>query len=192
MICCLIYVIVLSDLNLLLLLLLLKLPLLRPLLLLPMMIELVVVGIERILLLLLLLSSQSGMVIKSPTDDNLAAGGPFEGASVAVPWGCCYPDGSGTTSSSSSFLSRTQSAEFSSVADDDGLMAVTEMNLFNRLVCRGSCSNVCVRFASMKCWLGKPNGVVSPTLFFIRWFSSFRRKLNLRVFLTTSPLFYFD
>lgn len=91
MISCLIYVIVLSDLNLLLLLLLLKLPLLRPLLLLPMMIELVVVGIERILLLLLLLPSQSGMVIKSPTDDNLAAGGPFEGASVAVPWGALLP-----------------------------------------------------------------------------------------------------
>lgn len=52
MISCLIYVIVLSDLNLLLLLLLLlKLPLLRPLLLLPMMIELAAVGIERILLL---------------------------------------------------------------------------------------------------------------------------------------------
>lgn len=182
MISCLIYVIVLSDLNLLLLLLLLKLPLLRPLLLLPMMIELVVVGIERILLLLLLLPSQSGMVIKSPTDDNLAAGGPFEGASVAVPWGRCYPDGSGTaSSSSSSFLSRTQSAEFSSVADDDGL-AVTEMNLFNRLVCRGSCSNV--RFAWMKCWLGKPNrGCVTHThhTLFYSVVSFFSPKTKLRV-----------
>lgn len=91
------------------------------------------------------------MVIKSPTDDSLAAGGPFEGASVAVSLG--YPD---TVPEHyffflSSFLSRnTESAELSSVADtdddddDDGPMAVTEMNLFNRLVCRGSCS-VCVR-----------------------------------------------
>lgn len=89
MISCLIYVIVLSGLNLLLLLLLLKLPLLRPLLLLPVMIELAAVGIERILtsIVIALFSGQSGMVIKSPTDDSLAAGGPFEGASVAVSLG---------------------------------------------------------------------------------------------------------
>lgn len=92
------------------------------------------------------------MVIKSPTDDSLAAGGPFEGASVTVSLG--YPDSvpEHYFFFLSSFLSRnTESAEFSSVADaddDDGLMAVTEMNLFNRLVCRGSCS-VCVRLVRL-------------------------------------------
>lgn len=141
------------------------------------------------------------MVIKSPTDDSLAAGGPFEGASVAVSLG--YPDSVPELLLLlpfflSSFLSRnTESAEFSTVSDDDddddGLMAVTEMNLFNRLVCRGSCSNVCVWFAWMKCWLGKSNGgCVTHThhTLFIRWFP-FHQKLNLRV-LTTSLLFYFD
>lgn len=86
------------------------------------------------------------MVIKSPTDDSLAAGGPFEGASVAVSLG--YPDSVPELLLLPSFLFwNSKSAEFCSV-DDDSLMAVTEMNLFNRLVCRGSCS-VCVRLVRL-------------------------------------------
>lgn len=127
------------------------------------------------------------MVIKSPTDDSLAAGGPFEGASVAVSLG--YPDSVPEPTFLPFFLSRnTESVEFSSVADADddddvGLMAVTEMNLFNRLVCRGSCS-VCVRLVRLdEVLVGEAQrGLCHPHSphYFIRWFP-FHQKLNLRV-----------